>query len=95
MLQDEEVDLVSICTPPHSHAQIAIDCLRADKHVLVEKPMALSLEECDLMLEAAAESGSILSVVGQNRFLDSHMRLKATLDSGFLGKVVHAQADSL
>jgi len=95
LLQDEDVDLVSICTPPHSHAQIAIDCLRAGKHVLVEKPMALSLEECDRMLEAAAESGRILSVVGQNRFLDAHMRLKATLDSGLLGKVVHAQADSL
>lgn len=95
LLEDEEVDLVSICTPPHSHASIVIDCLRAGKHVLVEKPMAMSLEECDLMLEAAAESGCILSVVGQNRFLDPHMKLKATLDSGLAGKIVHTQVDSL
>lgn len=95
LLLDEEVDMISICTPPHSHAQIAVDCLRAGKHVLVEKPMAMSLEECDRMLEAADESGCILSVVGQNRFLDSHVRLKATLDSGLLGKIVHTQVDSL
>lgn len=94
LLNDEEVDMVSICTPPHSHAQIAADFLRTGKHVLVEKPMALSLEECDRMLGAAAESGRILSVVGQNRFLDSNRRLKAALDSGILGRIVHAQADS-
>ncbi|MNJ49353.1 Glucose--fructose oxidoreductase precursor [compost metagenome] len=56
--------------------------------------MAMSLEECDQMLEAAAESGSILSVVGQNRFYDPNWKLKHTLDSGLLGKIVHAQVDS-
>ncbi|MCL6459513.1 MAG: Gfo/Idh/MocA family oxidoreductase [Gorillibacterium sp.] len=94
LLNNEEINLVSISTPPQFHAQIAIDFLRAGKHVLVEKPMALSLEECDQMLEAAAESGCILSVVGQNRFLDPVLRLKHTLDSGLLGKIVHAQVDS-
>lgn len=94
LLEDGEVDLVSICTPPHSHAQIAADCLRAGKHVLVEKPMAMSLAECDRMLEAQAESGRILSVVGQERFRDEHMKLKAVLDSGLPGKIVHAQVDA-
>lgn len=94
MLQEEKVDLVSICIPPKAHAPMAIDCLKAGKHVFVEKPMAMSLEECDQMIEAADESGRILSVVGQNRYFDPIWKLKKTLDSGMIGKVVHAQVDS-
>jgi UDP-N-acetyl-2-amino-2-deoxyglucuronate dehydrogenase len=93
-LLDSDVQLVSVCTPPYTHAQIAIDLLRAGKHVLVEKPMSSSLEECDRMLEAATESQRILSVIGQNRFRDPIMKLKRTLDTGKIGKVVHAQVDS-
>jgi predicted dehydrogenase len=93
-LLDQDIDLVSVCTPPYTHAEIAIAFLRAGKHVLVEKPMASSLEECDLMLEAAAESGRILSVIGQNRFRDPIMKLKRLIDTGLAGKVVHAQVDS-
>lgn len=89
-----EVDLVSVCTPPYMHAELAIACLNGGKHVLVEKPMASSLEECDRMLEAAERSQRILSVVSQNRFYNPIMKLKHVLDSGLLGKVVHAQADS-
>lgn len=93
-LLDSDIDLVSVCTPPYTHAQIAIDFLRAGKHVLVEKPMASSLEECDRMLEAAAESKRILSVIGQNRFRDPIMKLKRVLETEKLGKIVHAQVDS-
>ncbi|WP_026342350.1 Gfo/Idh/MocA family protein [Paenibacillus fonticola] len=94
LLHEEEIDLVSICTPPQMHAEIASDLLRAGKHVLVEKPMAMSLEECDQMLAAAAESGCILSVVGQNRFHEPNWNLKHILDSGLPGKIVHAQVNS-
>lgn len=94
VLDRDDLHLVSICTPPYTHAQIAVDMLHAGKHVLVEKPMASSLEECDRMLEAAEQSNRILSVVGQNRFRDPIMKLKHTLDSGKVGKVVHAQVDS-
>ncbi|WP_217595490.1 Gfo/Idh/MocA family protein [Cohnella sp. GbtcB17] len=93
-LLESDIDLVSICTPPYTHADIAIDFLRAGKHVLVEKPMASSLEECDRMLDAAMASKRILSVVGQNRFRDPIMKLKRTLDTGEIGKIVHAQVDS-
>lgn len=93
-LLENDIDLVSICTPPYTHAQIAIDFLRTGKHVLVEKPMSSSLEECDRMLEAASESKRILSVIGQNRFMDPIMKLKHTLDTGIIGKIVHAQVDS-
>jgi UDP-N-acetyl-2-amino-2-deoxyglucuronate dehydrogenase len=94
-LLNSDIDLVSICTPPYTHAQITIDFLRAGKHVLVEKPMASSLEECDRMLEAAADSKRILSVIGQNRFRDPIMKLKRMLETEKIGKIVHAQVDSL
>jgi len=93
-ITNEPVDLVSICTPPYTHAEIAIDFLRAGKNVIVEKPMAASLEECDAMILAAAGSGKVFSPIAQNRFRDPIMNLKRTLDSGLIGKVVHAQVDS-
>jgi UDP-N-acetyl-2-amino-2-deoxyglucuronate dehydrogenase len=94
LLDREDIDLVSICTPPFCHAQIAIDFLKAGKNVIVEKPMAASLEECDRMISAAKESGKLLAVIAQNRFRDPIMGLKAVLDSGKIGRVLHAQVDS-
>jgi predicted dehydrogenase len=92
---DEPVDLVSICSPPYCHGEMVRDFLKAGKNVLVEKPMAASLEECDGMIAAAKESGRVFSVVAQNRFRDPIYHLKKTLDSGLIGRVVHAQVDSL
>jgi predicted dehydrogenase len=94
ILNDSEIDLVSICTPPFVHAEIAATFLRAGKNVIVEKPMAASLEECDAVIGAAKESGKVFSPVAQNRFTDPFMKLKKTLDTGKAGRVVHAQADS-
>ena len=94
LLDDPEIDLVSVCTPPYVHAEIAVDFLRAGKNVIVEKPMAASLEECDRILDAERESGKTLSVIAQNRFTNPYMHLKAILDGGKLGKIVHAQVDS-
>ncbi len=93
-LLHEDIDLVSVCTPPYTHAPIAVDFLNAGKHVIVEKPMASSLEECDQMNEAAERSGSILSVIAQNRFKTPMMKLKSVLDRDLIGKIVHAQVDS-
>src|SRR5690606_9421374 len=74
-LIEMDIDLVSICTPTYTHAAIATEMLRSGKHVLVEEPMAASLEECDAMIAAAGESGKILSVVAQHRFRTPIMRL--------------------
>jgi UDP-N-acetyl-2-amino-2-deoxyglucuronate dehydrogenase len=93
-LLDQDIDLVSLCTPPYTHAELAVSFLKAGKHVLVEKPMASSLEECDAMNQAAQASGKLLSVVAQNRFRSPMMKLKAVLDSGLIGPVVHSQIDS-
>lgn len=94
LLNREDVNLVSICLPPAAHCQAAVDFLEAGKHVLCEKPMAPSLEECDKMLAASKKSGAILSVVAQNRFKPDIMRTKKLLDSGALGKLYFAQANS-
>ncbi|TYP76473.1 Gfo/Idh/MocA family protein [Paenibacillus methanolicus] len=93
-LLHDGIDVVSVCTPPYVHAEIAIDFLRAGSHVIIEKPMAASLRECDEINEAARASGKLVSVIAQNRFRTPMMKLKAVLDSGLAGKIVHAQADS-
>jgi UDP-N-acetyl-2-amino-2-deoxyglucuronate dehydrogenase len=93
-LQESGLDLVSICTPPSVHADATIQCLAAGIHVLCEKPMAPSLEECDGMLQAARRSGRILSIVAQNRFLNPYWKLKKVLDSGLAGAINYLQVSS-
>jgi len=88
------VDLVLIVTPPDTHAPLTITALEAGVNVLVEKPMAPSLEACDAMLAAARTSGRLLSVVAQNRFRDDMAILKAAVDSGLAGPVSHVQVNS-
>lgn len=94
ILSDKNIDVFDICTPPYVHAEIAIDALNAGKHVLCEKPMAASLQECDAVIAAAKSSGKTLSIIAQNRFTDAFWRLKAVIDSGVAGKICHAQVDS-
>lgn len=88
------LDLVSVSTPPSSHREFAVAALDAGINVIVEKPMAPSLEDCDAMLEAQRTSGRILSVVAQNRFRDDMTTLKAAVDSGLLGSISHVRVDS-
>ncbi|MCI1017176.1 Gfo/Idh/MocA family oxidoreductase [Microbacterium sp. C5A9] len=94
MISSGLVDLVSIATPPSTHAALAIAALDAGVHALVEKPMAPSLEECDAMLAAQERSGRVLSVVAQNRFRDDLATLKEVVDSGLLGSISHVRVDS-
>ena len=94
LAKNGEVDLVSICTPPSTHAQTAVAMLESGKNVLLEKPMAASLEECDAIIEAAKKNGKLLSVVAQNRFRTPWMKLKKLLEEKAAGEVLHAQIDS-
>jgi UDP-N-acetyl-2-amino-2-deoxyglucuronate dehydrogenase len=89
-----EIDLVSICTPPYTHASLAVEFMEANTHVMVEKPMASSLEECDAMNEASQRTGRLLSVVAQNRFKTPMMKMKSVLESGLMGNILHVQVDS-
>ncbi|RJP32967.1 MAG: gfo/Idh/MocA family oxidoreductase [Candidatus Omnitrophota bacterium] len=95
ILDDADIGLVSVCVPPYVHAEISAACLRAGKHVICEKPMASSLVECDAMLAAQETSGKVLAVIAQNRYRSEIQKLKAVLDSGVAGRVLHAQVDSL
>ncbi|MBQ1503814.1 MAG: Gfo/Idh/MocA family oxidoreductase [Oscillospiraceae bacterium] len=95
MLEVEKPDLVSICLPPYLHASVAIDAMEAGANVVCEKPMASSLAECDRMIEAEKRTGKMLCCIAQNRYRDDHMGLKKILDSGLLGRIVHANVESI
>lgn len=94
MLAAGDLDLVTVATPPSTHAAITVAALESGVHVLVEKPMAPSLEECDAMLAAQRASGRLLSVVAQNRFRDDLSTLKEVVGSGLLGSLSHVRIDS-
>ena len=92
MLANPEVEIVNICTPSGEHAKIAIDALKAGKHVLVEKPMAMSLAEADAMIAAANEAGVKLGVVHQNRFNNAIIKLRKAVEEDKFGKLTHSSA---
>jgi predicted dehydrogenase len=87
ILKDPEVTAVSICTPNNVHAQIAIDCMRAGKHVLCEKPAARTLSEALEMQRVQHETGMTLNIGVVNRFNDSVRRIKQHIDNGELGEI--------
>ena len=88
LLEDPEIDAVSVCAANHVHAEISIAALKAGKHVLCEKPMAVTLAECEAMVAAAREAGKYL-MIGQNqRLAKAHMKAKELIEQGAIGKVL-------
>jgi UDP-N-acetyl-2-amino-2-deoxyglucuronate dehydrogenase len=87
-LSQVEMDAVSILTPSGMHAAHAISCARAGKHVIVEKPMALRLQDADNMIRACDEAGVKLFVVKQNRFNVPVLKAREALDGGRFGQLV-------
>ena len=92
LLADPAIDAVSICTPSGLHAELGGRALRAGKHVVVEKPMDVSLEACDRLLAAQRESGKRLAVISQHRFDHASIEVKDALDGGTLGRLLYAEA---
>jgi predicted dehydrogenase len=86
MLGQGGFDAVSICTPPSLHCEMAVEALRRGCHVLVEKPMAISLAECDRIIEAAEQSNALLMVSLNQRFIAAHQLVKSLLAAGELGR---------
>ena len=87
LLEDPQVDIVSICTPSGLHAQYAIDIANAGKHLVTEKPMAITTEQLDAMIQAAQSNGVKAAVIVQKRFSKAVAGVKAAIDGGFLGKI--------
>ena len=83
-----DIDAISICTPNGTHASLAIKALGAGKNVILEKPMAITVAECDEIIEAVRVSGKRLTVISQMRTSPDVLRAKEIVDSGVLGKIV-------
>ena len=90
-----QVDVVSICTPPGLHRDIALQALENGCHVLVEKPMAPSLADCDRMIDAAEKHRRLLSVVVQSRYITGIRNVIDMVKSGAYGRSLYARVHSV
>ena len=89
---DRRPDLVAIATESGKHAEIAMDCLRAGCHVIVEKPIALSIEDARRMIALAEEKGLVLCACHQNRFNRSIRKIREAMEDGRFGRLLHGTA---
>ena len=95
LLANDSIDAVSICTWNDSHAKIAIKALEAGKHVLVEKPLSMTVEEAKAVESAVEKTGKILQVGFVRRHADNAHVLKRFIDDGELGEIYYAKASIL
>jgi UDP-N-acetyl-2-amino-2-deoxyglucuronate dehydrogenase len=91
LLKEKEIDVVSVCSPNGLHACHTIKALRAGFHVLCEKPMAISVQDCGEMIKEAEKANRRLFAIKQNRFNPPVAAVKDALDKGILGKVYSIQ----
>ncbi|KRG12124.1 oxidoreductase [Virgibacillus soli] len=95
LLADSSIDVVHVCTPNSSHAEISIAALESDKHVMCEKPMAKTSEEAKQMVEAAKRTGKKLTIGYNNRFRPDSLHLHNVTTRGDLGEVYYAKAHAI
>ena len=88
ILDRKDVDIVNVCTPSGMHAKMAIEAMKAGKHVIVEKPMALTLEDADAMIASSKSTGKKMCVVLQNRYNPPMQDLKKLVESNSLGRLL-------
>jgi UDP-N-acetyl-2-amino-2-deoxyglucuronate dehydrogenase len=92
MLADPAVDIVTIGTPSGAHMEPAVAAARAGKHVIVEKPLEITLRRCDQIIAECQKAGVVLSTVFPSRFHDSSQELKRAVDSGRFGRLTLGDA---
>lgn len=92
MLESEDIDVVAISTESGYHAKHAIDCLNKDKHILIEKPMALSVEDADNIIALAKEKNKKVCISHQNRFNPPIQKLRRAIEEGRFGKIINGTA---
>ncbi|GLI51793.1 MULTISPECIES: Gfo/Idh/MocA family oxidoreductase [Tepidanaerobacter] len=88
LLSNPTIDAVSVCVSNNLHAQITIEALRAGKHVLCEKPMATTLEDCKAMVKAAEDAGKKLLIGHNQRLAPAHRRAKKLVEEGLIGDII-------
>ena len=95
LLAMEEIEVVHICTPNLTHREITVAALEAGKHVMCEKPMAVTAADAKAMLDAAKRTGKKLTIGYQNRFREDSMFMKKEAEKGTFGEVYFAKATAL
>jgi UDP-N-acetyl-2-amino-2-deoxyglucuronate dehydrogenase len=88
LLDDPEIDVINIATPSGTHADLAVQALRAGKHVVCEKPPDVTVEAVDRMIAAQRETGKKVMVIFQSRFEPVYQALKEAIDRGRLGRLI-------
>lgn len=92
LLRRDDVDIVNICTPSGMHADFTIAAADAKKHVIVEKPIDVTLAKADSMIDRCKEAGVKLCVISQHRFDPATVAVKTRIDKGDLGRTILAEA---
>ena len=88
LLANPEIDAVSVCAANYAHAELAIQAMKAGKHVLCEKPMATTLADCEAMVECAKKNGKFLMIGHNQRLAKAHMEAKRLIDEGLIGDII-------
>ena len=95
MVAQEDLDLVSVCTPPFMHCAASVAALNAGANVICEKPMAMNAAECEEMIAAAKQNDKMLTIGFQSRFGERAQFLKHLIDQGELGEIYYARVLAL
>jgi UDP-N-acetyl-2-amino-2-deoxyglucuronate dehydrogenase len=94
LLARRDVEVVCVCVPSGLHAAIGVQAAKAGKHLVVEKPIDVSLDAADRLIDAARAAGVTLTVISQHRFDPGLVELKRLLDDGALGRLVLGEAST-
>ena len=92
MVADPNVTVVTICTPSGAHMEPAVTAAKAGKHVIVEKPLEITLERCDAIIDACQETGVVCSAIFPSRFHESSKTLRKAVDENKFGQIALANA---
>ncbi len=92
LLENPEIEAVSICVANAFHCEMAIKALRAGKHVLCEKPMAITLDECESMVREAEAAGRFLMIGHNQRLAKAHVKARELIESGEIGRILTFQS---
>jgi myo-inositol 2-dehydrogenase / D-chiro-inositol 1-dehydrogenase len=87
MLKESDIEMVTIAAPNYLHAQMALDCAQAGKHIVCEKPLAMTVEEAEEMIDAARRHGVLLMYAEELFFTPKYAKAKEMADAGAFGKI--------